>query len=165
MTQCRLQCVAFTLLILVAVFPAVAWGVHTVAGSLTGTDGEPLALSPIAVVNEQGRVLATGKTDDNGRYCVESGALAVGMPYRVCVAQANQPMEPCSRAVVTEADCATALGLLGGGAAGGALLGGLTTAELVGVGVGVAGATGLGIGLGLAETSGGGKEQPASRAR
>ena len=146
-------------LLLMATQPATARAAHTVAASMRGTNGQPLPQSTVAVLNEQGEVAATGKTDDKGRCCVDAEALAVGKVYKVCVRRADQSTGPCTKAVATATDCAAALAALGAGgvapAAGGAIgTNGATTKGLVATGVGAA--AGAGMGVGISQTSGGG---------
>jgi hypothetical protein len=153
-------------LLVIGLSPVAAWAARTVSGTITDAEGNPLLSSSLSVLDEQGAVAASGRTDDAGRFCVESEALAVGRTYRVCVA------EQCTVVVASDTDCASALAALGAGvgaaagaAGAGGAAGGLTTAGLIAIGVGVAGA-GAGIGYGVDQAVGApGEEEPASPAQ
>jgi len=56
-----------------------------VSGAFTERDGTPIGNAPLAIRDGDGGVVAEGRTNENGAYCVVDAALHAGAAYDVCI--------------------------------------------------------------------------------
>lgn len=140
--------------------PLAAHAEHAVAVFVVNTQGQPLPLSPVVLLNADGLVGTTGKTDEKGRYCLAIDSLEIGKQYSICALQADNSTGPCTKGVASETDCAAALLALGTTAPKPAA-DAHTATEVLGTGLG-AGAVGAGIAVPPSGGSGSAGGQPES---
>jgi hypothetical protein len=133
---CGLLVIGLALQTIAMSVPPPAWAAEgTVVGTLVDTGGHPLPNVTVTVRDKDGATVATGVTDETGKFSITSDAITPGVTYTIC------SLAGCGTVVAVAAEA------------------GMPTAALITIGIGTAGVTGAAI---ADDESTGAGEPPAS---